>query len=107
MGKEEVNGRNKQRRYNEKETIKKFLVSSKGISFLVDHVNRESSNEDVRPNKKSIEKEVSNLIDYYFAWINGLPIRKNMTMSKYEFLKYLEDFCRKNDVSNLFEFLFI
>lgn len=107
MSKEEVNGRNKQKRYNEKETIKRFLVSGKGISFLVDHVNRGSFNEGAHPNKKSIEKEVSNLIDYYFAWIHGLPVRKNMSMSKYEFLKYLEDFCRKNDVSNLFEFLFI
>ncbi|AFM98742.1 hypothetical protein EHEL_080370 [Encephalitozoon hellem ATCC 50504] len=105
MDKKETNVMSKQKRYSEKETVKRFLVSNKGISFLVDHVNRGSSSESFFHSKKLVEREVSNLIDYYFAWIHGLPVRKSM--SKYEFIKYLEDFCRKNDVGNLFEFLFI
>ncbi|ADM11973.2 uncharacterized protein Eint_080370 [Encephalitozoon intestinalis ATCC 50506] len=107
MNRKRTEGVERQKRYNEKEIVKKFLVSEKGIAFLVDHTNRTSSEEDVRLNEKLIRKEVDNLIDYYFAWIHGLPVRKSMNMNRYEFIKYLEEFCMKNDVSNLFEFLFI
>ncbi|CAD26350.2 hypothetical protein [Encephalitozoon cuniculi GB-M1] len=107
MSKEETKEGAKQKRYNEREIIKRFLVSEKGITFLVDHVNRKSSCKDTRLSKELMEKEIDNLIDYYFAWIHSLPVKRSMKMSRYEFLKYLEDFCRKNDVSNLFEFLLV
>lgn len=96
-----------QKRYNEKDAIKKFLVSGKGITFLVDHINRREARRDTHYSKQAIEAEVDNLVDYYFAWIHSFPVRKEMQMSKYEFLKYLEAFCGKSDVGSLFEFLFI
>ena len=107
MGREQAKTEaEKQKRYSEKDVMKKFLVSGKGITFLVDHVNRKPPHRNARRNKEAVETEVDNLIDYYFAWIHSFPVRRELQMSKYEFLKYLEGFCTKSDVGNLFEFLF-
>ncbi|KAH9410983.1 hypothetical protein HK407_09g13970 [Ordospora pajunii] len=95
------------KKYNESDVIKKFLVSSKGVSFLVDHVNRKRLYESNRASADTIMKDVDNLIDYYAAWIHSFPVRRSMQATRYEFLEYLECFCERADVCGLFDFLFV
>lgn len=106
-GKRTSDEANRRKRYNEKEIIKRFLVSEKGIPLLVDNVREgRRGTGGVCPNRESMRREVDNIIDYYFGWINSFPVRRGSAMSRYEFLKYLEDFCMKNNAMSLFDFLF-
>ncbi|KHN69117.1 hypothetical protein M896_090410 [Ordospora colligata OC4] len=95
------------KKYNESEVIKKFLVSSKGVSFLVDHINRRRLYESTHVDTDIIMKDVDNLIDYYAAWIHSFPVRRSTNITRYEFLEYLESFCERADVCGLFDFIFI
>lgn len=100
---------NGKKRYNEKDVVKRFLVSERGITFLVDHARegkRVVGEVPICPGKKAMREQVTNIVDYYFAWINHFPVRKNMRISKYSFLKHLEDLCSKKEIGCLFDFLF-
>lgn len=88
------------KKYNEKILIKKFLCSKDGLKFL-------NSNTNIKQNKeRDIDKEIDNILDYYMAWTMKMPVRKSSKMTKYEFMKYLEDFCEKNKLYRLFDFLY-
>jgi hypothetical protein len=100
----------KKKRYNEAEIIKKVLVSEKGLMSLVDHARKDKArgHDDPRScSNAALKNEIANIIDYYLAWINNFPVRKASKVSKYEFLKHLEDFCSRTEVEKLFDFLFI
>jgi len=92
----------KKPRYKESEIIKDFLKSKNGLKFLVNSTKdrRYSASADILP-------QIDFIIDFYTAWASSVPVRKNLKISKYEFLKNLEDFCTKNDVKQSFDELFL
>jgi len=95
------------KRYNEKEIVKRFLVSEQGVTFLINHARRDRKiRHSAKPDKKAIRDQVNNIIDYYLAWVNKFPVRRSMRVSRYEFLRHLEEFCSKNNILDLFDFLF-
>jgi hypothetical protein len=97
----------KKKRYNEAEIMKSFLVSGRGLMFLVDNAR---GNRGAGPESRSntaLKSEINNVIDYYLSWANGFPVRRTLKTSRYEFLRHLEDFCSKSEIEKLFDFLFI
>lgn len=88
------------KRYNETEATKGFLISEKGLKFLTNIARNR------RFGKSELVKEIDNLIDVYSTWTVSFPVRKNLKVSKYDFLKSVEDFCLKKENSESFEFLF-
>lgn len=81
----------KKPRYNEKNTTTEFLLSTKGFQFLL-NIGRSASFDTQNP----IE-EIEKLIDFYSSWTSSFPVRKNLKVSKYDFLKSVEDFCAKKE----------
>ncbi|KAI5178982.1 hypothetical protein PAEPH01_2584 [Pancytospora epiphaga] len=93
----------KAKRYNESEIIRTFLGSSEGVSFLAgarDVMCRESGMGAARSSE--MKERIENLIDFYTSWTNNFPVRKNLKVSKYEFLKFVENFCSKSDINQNF-----
>ncbi len=87
------------KRYNKKMIMGSFLKSSKGIKFLID-----SSDLQLNTNL-SIHDKVDNIIDFYTTWSSQFPVRENMTVTKYEFLKEIQEFCKKNNISEELDFV--
>lgn len=81
----------KKPRYNEKETTSKFLLSEKGFPFLL------SIGKAANFGSQNIIEEIDKLIDFYSCWTSSFPVRKNLKVSKYDFLKSVEDFCAKKE----------
>ena len=93
----------KKERYCDSKTMTQFLSSKEGVPFLLSQ--RESQPGDARSieTAKTVYQKIDDLIDFYTTWANNFPVRKNLKMSKYEFLNSVEDFCAKNEVNTLFE----
>lgn len=87
-------------KYNEKNTTKEFMLSDKGIPFLI------RVGADFKFYKNNQSKDIENLIDFYCTWTSTFPVRKNLKMSKYDYLKSVEDFCLNRENAQFFEFLF-
>lgn len=87
-------------RYNEKETITKFLKSEKGIPFLL-NIGKTTSFR-----TENTQEEIEKLIDFYSSWTSSFPVRKNLKVSKYDFLKNVEEFCMKKENLNEIETIF-
>ncbi|KAM0680338.1 hypothetical protein GINT2_001393 [Glugoides intestinalis] len=84
-------------KYNEGNVTRAFLRSEKGFKFLlkIGKMGRQGTN---------AVKEVDKLIDLFSTWTNSFPVRKNLKVSKYEFLKSVEDFCLQNEnVDGIFD----
>lgn len=81
----------KKPRYNEKDTTVNFLKSQKGFPFLLNIAKNTSFG------SENILTEVEELIDFYSSWTSSFPVRKNLKVSKYDFLKSVEEFCLKNE----------
>ncbi|ORD97534.1 hypothetical protein HERIO_607 [Hepatospora eriocheir] len=78
-------------RYNENAAMKEHLMSEKGLKFLVEA----SKNKNV--SDVSILEKIDALIDFYVTWANNFPVKKNIKMTKYEFLKRIENFIKETD----------
>lgn len=92
---------NKDPRYNESEILRDFLKSKNGIKFLIDATKTQNFSP-----SNNIMSQIDHIIDFYTTWASSVPVRKNLKLSKYEFLKSLEDFCSKGDMkSNYKEYL--
>lgn len=96
-------------RYNESNIVKKFLNSKDGIKFLINSqsskVQLDSTILDTNntlSDKNNIYKRIDDFIDFYTCWTRSFPTRKNLKVSKYEYLKSVEDFCSKNEISEIF-----
>ncbi|EOB12430.1 hypothetical protein NBO_444g0009 [Nosema bombycis CQ1] len=100
MDNEKKENKVKPPRYNEKSLIKKFLCSKDGVQFLNSGIKKTHGKD------FDVETEIYNLIDFFVAWSLKFPVRKSSTMSKYEFIKYLEDFCDKNGMYQMFDFIY-
>lgn len=81
----------KKPRYNEKDTTVNFLKSQKGFPFLLNIAKNTNFG------SENILTEVEELIDFYSSWTSSFPVRKNLKVSKYDFLKSVEEFCLKNE----------
>jgi len=92
------------KRYNEKNMTKKFLSSKEGVSFLSEHI--KINNKDDCMTWENIEKDVDNIIDFYVAWSNKFPLKRVDKCSKYEFIKFIEDWCDKNNMLEVFSYLY-
>ena len=87
------------KRYNEKIETEKFLKSNEGLLFLIDKTRNFKFD-----SKQNIILQIDNLIDFYTTWTVSFPVKKNLKMSKYEFIKSVEDFCcdnNKEDINKL------
>lgn len=78
---------NKSEKYNEKKIVTEYLKSQNGIEFL--------SNKFVLKTEKSIIEKVDDIIDFYITWASEIPVRRNLYLNKYEWLKKVEEFCEK------------
>lgn len=80
--------------YNEKTIVNRFLTSKSGFPFL-DSFQGKSS--DIPKTAKQVIHRIDEIIDFYTTWTQNFPVRKNLKVSKYEFLKSVEAFCAKNN----------
>lgn len=94
----------KAQKYNEKLVTKNFLTSSNGISFLSENLKDFYTGNVEYP--EDIRKDISNIIDYFLAWSNKFPLRRADKCTKYEFIKFIEYWCDKNDMIDVFSFLY-
>ncbi|WUR02988.1 uncharacterized protein VNE69_03201 [Vairimorpha necatrix] len=92
------------KRYNEKNITKNFLTSKDGISFLSEHI--KDSNKGEIDTWDNLEKEIDNIIDYFSAWSIKFPLKRVDKCSKYEFIKFIEEWCDKNDMLDVFSYLY-
>ena len=86
------------KRYVESKELEKFIKSKEGLSFLI----TKTKDKKFSLNSNILE-QVDFLIDHYTTWTSSFPVRKNLKVSKYDFLKSVEDFCSKNENASLFE----
>lgn len=86
-------------RYKESDVIKRFLLSKMGIAFLVRAMKGQVSNH------PDIISQIDYLIDFYTTWTSSFPVRMNLKVSKYDFLKHIEDYCSRNDISDILDSL--
>jgi hypothetical protein len=93
---------NKTKRYNESEIIRSFLGSTKGIPFLISAREAKWHEHESAAGRQGLKERADNLIDFYTSWTNNFPVRKNLKVSKYEFLKFVENFCSKSDINQSF-----
>ncbi len=89
-------------RYCESRIVEEFLQSKDGISFLINSQNEVESNKSQK-RKKTLYSKIEDLIDFYTTWGNTFPVRKNIKISKYEFLKSIEAYCNKKEIHEMFE----
>lgn len=95
---------NEKKRYNESKVIIQFLSSKNGIPFLLSFPDRQSfSGKSTHTHSKTVEDQADDLIDFYTTWTSNFPVRKNLKVSKYEFLRTIENFCAKKDINQAFE----
>lgn len=98
-------------RYNEKDAVKDFLNSKNGISKMIDKLKEFKENQsDIIFNgesntKKSLEKCIDSLIDFYIAWIFECPAKSFHKKSHYQCFKKLEKYCDLDEVTALFDYL--
>lgn len=90
-------------RYKESAIIKKFLNSKQGIQFLIEQQKPRVPGDHGTPDSDLYAK-IDNIIDFYVTWTNNFPVRKNMRVSKYEFLKCVENFCSKTEICEMFTY---
>ncbi|KAL0265709.1 UNVERIFIED_CONTAM: hypothetical protein PYX00_011423 [Menopon gallinae] len=92
----------KKPRYNESEAIQAFLSSEKGITFLIDRA-KEAKMQAVsgRGQARDTGYIVDEVLDFYAAWSFGCPVRRNNTLSQYELIKKIEDYCCKPEVKSI------
>lgn len=93
--------KSKSARYKESDIIRKFLGSGKGIPFLIDS-QRARQVPASSMHSRDLYRRVDDLIDFFTCWTNNFPVRKNLKVSKYEFLKCVENFCAKAEISQAF-----
>lgn len=79
---------NKNKKYNEKKIVTEYLKSQNGIEFL--------SNKFILNTEKSIIEKVDDIIDFYITWASEIPVRRNLYLNKYDWLKKVEEFCEKH-----------
>lgn len=91
----------KSARYKESAIIKKFLGSRQGIPFLIGQQKTRSYEHADAPGT-DLHAKIDSIIDFYVAWTSNFPVRKNLKVSKYEFLKCVENFCSKSEISQMF-----
>lgn len=91
----------KESRYKESDIIMRFLQSKMGIPFLIRAAKKRSPS-----SSSSIISQIDSVIDFYTSWTSSFPVRRNLKMSKYEFLKHVEDYCSKSDVAASLDSLF-
>ncbi|OQS55543.1 hypothetical protein EHP00_553 [Ecytonucleospora hepatopenaei] len=73
----------KKPKYSDKKNLFDFFKEKEGLQFLIDNFK-------LNKNHSVIEK-IDYIIDFYIAWASRIPVRKNLQMNKYEFLKYVEN----------------
>lgn len=88
-------------RYVESTATKNFLASQHGIPFLLTRFD-EAHETHGQTKDVSLYDRIDNLIDFYTTWTNSFPVRKNLKVTKYEYLKHVEEFCQKNDIYDEF-----
>lgn len=79
-------------RYTEKDIIRKFLQSMNGFPLLIEIGKKYKYSE-----SGDILDDVEGLIDMFCTWTRSFPVRKNLKVSKYDFLKHVEVFCSDKD----------
>ncbi|KAI5150884.1 hypothetical protein ENBRE01_1764 [Enteropsectra breve] len=95
----------KKDRYNENKVIAAFLNGSKGIPFLLDS-KRDAPEIHGKGKESDIVEKIDEIIDFYTCWTSSFPSRKNLKITKYEFLKYVEKYVAKSEVNTQFYNLF-
>ncbi|EPR79451.1 hypothetical protein SLOPH_2386, partial [Spraguea lophii 42_110] len=79
------------------------LISSEGITFLVDKVREQNKKENIK--NKNIEQIIDELLDFYKAWINNIPTKKAYKEDYYTIMKDIEEFCSKKENSSYFDYI--
>ncbi|ELA41285.1 uncharacterized protein VICG_01658 [Vittaforma corneae ATCC 50505] len=87
---------NTKKRYNERDITKNFLRSGKGFKLLLE-IGRKYKYTNSYSSSSDVLKEIECLIDIYSTWTGSFPVRKNLKISKYDFLKHVEDFCLERE----------
>lgn len=77
-----VNLANEKPRYSDKKNLFDFCKKEDGLRFLVENFRLNAEH--------SLIEKIDYIIDFYTAWASKIPVRKNLQMSKYEFLKHVE-----------------
>lgn len=95
-------------RYVESKVFENFIQSKNGLSFLIEKINETKISENKISETKFLKNEnilgqIDFLIDYYTTWTSTFPVRKNLKISKYDFLKTVEDFCSKSENAKYYE----
>ncbi len=83
----------KKNRYNEREVTQNFLKSDKGFKLLL----KIRKNTRFDSDSSDIIHTIDGLIDLFSTWTGSFPVRKNLKVTKYDFLKHVEEFCLKKE----------
>jgi len=75
-------------KYNERKIIKRFLSSDRGFKRLLQIGKKYKFG-----GTADILDEIDGLVDLFSTWTVSFPVRKNLKVSKYDFLKHIEVFC--------------
>lgn len=84
------------KRYNETDITRSFLKSDKGFSLLLKIGGKHKYTSGYN-GPSDVLKEIECLIDIYSTWTGSFPVRRNLKISKYDFLKHVEDFCLEKE----------
>lgn len=98
-------------RYNEKDAVKEFLNSNQGINKMIDKLKEYKEKKEEfcfggeLTTRKSLERCMDGLIDFYIAWIFACPAKSFHKKSHYQCFKKLEKYCDLDEVMGLFDYL--
>lgn len=93
---EEATVETQAKRYVESTELKTFLEGKGVFKFLV-----ESIKDKTLFTQTKILEQCDFLIDFITTWTNSIPVRKNLKLSKYDFLKNVEDYCIKSEMDDI------
>lgn len=79
------------KRNYEKETTQNFLKSEKGFKLLQNNKHCNST---------SVLAEIDRLVDSSSTWTGSFPVKKNLKLTKNDFLKHADDFCLDKENAN-------
>lgn len=110
MNKNKTEEVKKKNRFNETKVIKEYLKSENGIPFLIKSTKDSKMTKNDKntqflfknaneSNPDELYRRIDEVIDFFTIWTKNFPVRKNLKMSKYEFLKIVEDFCSKPEIA--------
>lgn len=87
-------------RYVQSKVIENFLLSSKGLSFLIDKGKIYKFD-----SKKTLDEQIDDILDFYTAWAEECPVRKGYRSDAYTVIKLIEKFCSKKRVQSRYSFI--